>query len=105
MPDLYWVFQSNAFDQNGQYVLRDPHCNNVAVDGGSEGGTLFTCTGPSSVLFDRVIGQDRPEHTELLQYYTWQQEFTPRPYVSMSFDPPLVEIPNITFYFYQRSRV
>ena len=105
MPDLYWVLQSNAFDQNGQYVLRDPHCNNAAVDGGSEGGTLLTCAGPSSVLFDGVIGQDRPQRTELLQYYTWQQEFTPRPYVSMSFDPPLVELSNITLYFYQRGSV
>ena len=105
MPDLYWVLQSNAFDDDEQYVLRDPHCSNVAVDGGSEGGTLLTCTGPSSVLFDGVIGQDRPQRTELLQYYTWEQESTPRPYISMSFDPPLVELPNITLYFYRRGDV
>ena len=108
MPDLYWILQSNAFDEDDedeQYLLRDPHCSNGAMDGGSESGTLLTCTGPSSVLFDGVIGQDRPEHTELLQYYTWQQEFTPRPYISMSFDPPLVELPNITLYFYQRGDI
>ena len=105
MPDLYWVLQSNEYDDNEQYVLRDPHCSNAAVDGGSESGTLLTCTGPSSVLFDGVIGQDRPQRTELLQYYTWQQEFTPRPYISMSFDPPLTELSNITLYFYQRGSV
>ena len=98
MPDLYWVFQSNVFDEE-QYALRDPQCSDT------ESGTLLTCMGPSSVLFDGVIGQDRPERTELLQYYTWQQEFTPNPYVSMSFDPPLVEIPNITLYCYRRGCV
>ena len=61
--------------------------------------------GPSSVLFDGVIGQDRPEYTELLEYYTWRQEFTPSPCVAMSFDSPLMEIPNITLYFYRRTNV
>ena len=95
---MYWVYQSNVFDEE-QYLLRDPQCNDT------EGGTLLTCMGPSSVLFDGVIGQDRPQRMELLQYYTWRQEFTPRLYVSMSFDPPLVEIPNITLYFYRRGDV
>ena len=98
MPDLYCIFQSNTFDEE-QYVLRDPQCNDT------ESGTLLTCMGPSSVLFDGVIGQDKPERIELLQYYTWEQEDTPSPYVSMSFDPPLVEIPNITLYFYKRGNV
>ena len=105
MPDSYCIFQSNVYDE--QYVLRDPQCNDTT--GGrkrdSDGGASLTCTGPSSVLFDGDIGQDRPQRMELLEYYTWRQEFTPSPYVSMSFDPPLVEIPNITLYFYRRGDV
>ena len=108
VPDSYCIFQSNVFSEE-QYVLRDPQCNVTTGDGkrDSEGGVLLTCMGPSSALFDGVIGQDRPERMELLlkQYYTWQQEYTPRPYVSMSFNPPLVEISNITLYFYRRGPV
>ena len=78
MPNLYWVFQSNVFNDDEQYLLRDPQCNDTAGGGSSESGAQLTCTGPSSVLFDRVIGQDRPQRTELLQYYTWQQTFTPK---------------------------
>ena len=106
MAGLYWVFQSNVFDEE-EYVLRDPQCNVTTGDRkrDSEGGASLTCMGASSVLFDGVIGQDRPERMELLQYYTWRQEYTPRPYVAMSFDPPLVEIPNITLYFYRRGHI
>ena len=106
VPDLYCIFQSNVYDEE-QYVLRDPQCNDTMGDrkSNSDGGASLTCTGPSSVLFDGVIGQDNPKRTELLQYYTWEQEDTPSPYVSMSFDPPLVEIPNITLYFYRRGDV
>ena len=106
MPDSYCIFQSNVYDEE-QYVLRDPQCNDTTGDrkSDSEGGASLTCIGSSSVLFDGVIGQDKPERMELLQYYTWRQEFTPRPYVSMSFYPPLVEIPYITLYFYRRGDV
>ena len=68
---------------------------------------LLQCVGPSSTLFDRVIGrerQGRPVNTDLLRHYTWHQAITPNPYVAMSFDPPLVELPNITMYFYQSER-
>ena len=106
VPDSYYILQSNVYDEE-EYVLKDPQCNDATEDRkrDSEGGALLTCMGPSSVLFDGVIGQDRPEHMALLQYYTWQQEDTPSPYVSMSFNPPLVEIPNITLYFYRRGDV
>ena len=65
---------------------------------------MLQCVGPSSALFDGVIRREipnRPENTDLLQHYTWHQTFTPNPYVAMLFDPPLVELPNITMYFYQ----
>ena len=39
VPDLYWVYQSNVFDDE-QYLLRDPQCNDT------ESGTLLTCIGP-----------------------------------------------------------
>ena len=101
VPELIWVFQSNEYDENVGF-LQDDQCS-VTPNGTTSSGTeiLLTCAGPNSTLFDGVIGTtNEPEGAELLQYYTWRREFTPRPYVAMSFDPPLVEIPNITLYFY-----
>ena len=101
IPDLIWLFQSNAYDQDVGY-LQDNQCN-VTANGNrnSEAAVLLTCAGPPSTLFDGVIGMDNePKGAELLQYYTWRQEFTPRPYVAMSFIRPLVELPNITLYFH-----
>ena len=100
MPDVIWVFQSNEYDDDVG-CLQDDQCN-VTANGkrSSEAEILLTCAGPPSTLFDGVIGADQPQGAELLQYYTWRREFTPRPYVAMSFDPPLVELPNITLYFH-----
>ena len=64
------------------------HCSNVQ--------------GNSSTLFDGIIGTQISQDEDLLQYYTWQQAVTPRPYVAMFFDPPLEEIHNITLYFYRQ---
>ena len=66
---------------------------------------LLQCEGPSSTLFDGAIGREiphRPEGIDLLQHYTWEQQIIPKPFVAMSFNPPLVELPNITMYFYRR---
>ena len=101
IPDSIWLFQSNVFDQDVG-CLQDSQCN-VTANGkrNSEAAVLLTCAGPPSTLFDGVIGVDNePEGAELLQYYTWQREFIPTPYVAMSFLPPLVELPNITLYFH-----
>ena len=62
---------------------------------------LLTCPGCPSILFDGVIGESLDNDEDLQQYYTWLQEFTPNPYVAMSFDPPLEELSNITLYFYK----
>jgi len=55
-----------------------------------------------------IVGRDiseRPENTDLLQHYTWQQDIIPNPYVAMTFNPPLVELPTVTMYFYQEGRL
>ena len=115
MPNSYWIFQSNQYDSNLQ-CLQDPQCVTVIPteedddDDGKRGvvnQVLLQCVGPSSALFDGVIGREIPgipENTDLLRYYTWHQLITPNPYVAMSFDPPLVGLPNITMYFY-RNRI
>ena len=100
VPKVIWVFQSNEYDQNVGFV-QDDQCSVTANEKRSSGAEiLLTCAGPNSTLFDGVIGADEPQGAELLQYYTWRRQFTPRPYVAMSFDPPLVELPNTTLYFY-----
>ena len=72
--------------------------------------TLLSCGGPNSTLFDGVIGRRgisrarEFEQADFLQYYTWQQNIIPEPRIEMSFNVPLVEIPNITMYFF-RGRV
>ena len=90
MPDYIWVLPSNQYD-GGIEPIQDPQCAN------NEG--LLTCPGPLSILFDRVIGRPLSDDEDLLQFYTWRRQFTPRPYVAMSFNPPLEELPNITLYF------
>ena len=110
VPNSYWIFQSNQY--SSLRCLQDPQCSTmISRDDrkrGSASQVLLRCVGPSSALFDGVIGReipDRPENTDLSQhYYTWHQEFISNPYVAMSFDPPLVELPNITMYFY-RNRI
>lgn len=111
VPNSYWIFQSNQYDDSLQ-CLQDPQCSTVisteSTDDdrkrGSESQVLLQCAGPSSALFDGVIGREIPgipENTDSLQHYTWHQEFTSNPYVAMSFDPPLVELPNVTMYLYR----
>ena len=98
VPDSIWLFQSNQMQYDGNVGnLQDPQCS---VTGNStQNGTLLKCAGPSSTLFDEIIGT---QISDLLQYYIWQQAITPRPYVAMSFNPPLEEIHNITLYFYRQ---
>ena len=114
VPDDILVFQSNQYDSNLQ-CLEDPQCSTVVPSTNKKRSSgdqrLLLCPGPSSPLFDGVIGRDiggggnEPQDTDLLRHYTWQQGITPNPYVAMSFDPPLVEIPNITMYFYHEGRL
>ena len=109
VPHNILVFQSNQYDSDLQ-CLEDPWCSTVSPSinkkRSSGDQALLICPGPSSPLFDGVIGRDiggfsDPLNTDLLRHYTWQEGITPNPYVAMSFDPPLVEIPNITMYFYR----
>ena len=125
MPDSYWVFQSNPYydgddddddddDDNsiGPVCLDDPQCINLVTNTPTKRSgqqqALLTCTGPSSTLFDGVIGREidnDPVNEDLLRHYTWRQGITPNPYVAMSFTPPLVEVPNITLYLYREGRL
>ena len=93
VPNLIWVFMSNQYDDIEP--IQNPECRK---NNQSQG--LLTCLGSTSILFDGVIGGPLSDDEDLLQYYTWRQELTPMPYVAMNFDPPLVEVPNITLYFY-----
>jgi len=56
-----------------------------------------------STLFDGIVGRriEDPESVDLLQHYTWHQNIVRDPYVAMTFDPPLVELSNVTMYFYR----
>ena len=90
VPEFIWVFPSNQYDDDIE-PLRDSQCTGIQG--------LLTCPGSPSILFDGVIGEQSDDEY-LPQFYTWQREFTPRPYVAMSFDPPLEELSNITLYFY-----
>ena len=58
---------------------------------------MLTCPGSPSILFDGLIGEQSDDE-DLQQFYTWQQEFTPLPYVAMSFDPPLEELSKYFYY-------
>ena len=118
VPDTILVIQSNQYDSNLQ-CLEDPQCSTVASSSDDDDDkkrssgdqALLICPGPSSPLFDGVIGRDIggggnvPQDTDLLRHYTWQQGITPNPYVAMFFDSPLVEVPNITMYFYHEGRL
>ena len=113
VPDSILVFQSNQYNSNLQ-CLEDPRCSTVASSTNKKRSSgdkvLLICPGSSSPLFDGVIGRDiggfsEPQNTDLLRHYTWQQGITPNPYVAMSFNSPLVEIPNITMYFYHEGRL
>ena len=90
-PDFIWVLPSNQYDDDIE-PIQDNQCIN------SQG--LLTCPGPSSILFDGVTGGPLSDDEDLREFYTWRREFTSRPYVAMSFNPPPEELPNITLYFY-----
>ena len=95
VPNFIWIFPSNQYDDDIE-TIQDPQCQSISG--------LLTCPVSTSILFDGVIGGPLPDDEDLLQFYTWRQEFTPRPYVAMSFDPPLEELPNITLYFLHAGR-
>ena len=116
VPNTYWVFESNQYDSDLPY-LEDSQCRLTASENGrkrnsEESPALLTCEGPSSTLFDGIIGREleggrsfSPEEVDLMRHYTWQQEYTPNPNVRMTFDPALVELPNVTMYFYREGQV
>ena len=112
MPDSYLILSSNQYNDEVD-CLQDPLCSRTVGTSGNgeecgEAETLLTCAGPSSRLFDGDTGNDvpnEPEDEELLQYYTWQQELTASPHIAMFFNQPLVELPNITMYFYHEGRL
>ena len=91
VPAFIWVLPSNQYDDD-VVPIQDPQCIGTTA--------FLTCPGPPSILFDGVIGESSISIDDLLQFYTWRQEFTPRPYIATSFDPPLEELSNITLYFY-----
>ena len=93
MPDFIWVLESNQYDDDIE-PIQNPQC--------SSNQGLLTCPGPLSILFDGVIGRPLSDDEDLLQFYTWRRQFSPRPFVAMSFDPPLEELSNITLYFYHQ---
>ena len=113
------MFQSHQYDSNLD-CLRDPQCvrigsssddkkrsSNDDDDDDSNNAVLLTCTGRST-LFDGIVGRDipeRPENTDLLRHYTWRREILPNPYVAMSFNPPLQELPNVTLYLYREGKL
>ena len=113
MPDSYSIFESNQFDSNFR-CLQDPQCSVVFQPDdkkrNSGDQTLLRCAGPNSTLFDGVVGRnlqrtDDFEQEDFLRHYTWQQDITPNPRIEMSFNVPLVEVPNITMYFFRQGRV
>ena len=109
MPDSYTIYQSNQFDNNFQ-CLQDDRCARVISQSNDRKRSsgerrLLTCRGCNSTLFDRVIGRDIRredfEQTDYSRHYTWQQDITPSPNIEMSFFVPLVELPNVTLYFFR----
>ena len=107
MPDNYTVYQSNQFDSNFQ-CLQDDQCKRVisnAKKRSSGERRLLTCVGPNSTLFNGITGRDIRredfEQTDYLQHYTWQQDITPNPIIEMFFFVPLVELSNVTLYFFR----
>ena len=113
VPDSYTIYESNQYS-NFQ-CLQDPQCSRVVFpqdDKKRNSGdqTLLSCVGPNSTLFDGVVGRnlrrtDDFEEEDFLRHYIWQQDITPNPSIEMSFNIPLVEVPNITMYFYREGRV
>jgi len=105
------VFQSNQYDSNLQ-CLQDAQCVSISDDDDdkrcSDERALLTCAVPST-LFDGIVGREiylgDLQNVDLLRHYTWQRDIILNPYVAMSFDPPLVELSNVTMYFYQEGRL
>ena len=111
MPDSYTIYQSNQYDSNFQ-CLQDDWCARVISFNKKRSSTeqrFLACLGPNSTLFDGVIGRDtidsinQFEQADFFRHYTWHQEITPSPIIEMSFSVPLVELPNVTLYFFRRT--
>ena len=114
MPESYTIYQSNQYDSNFQ-CLQDDRCviavpptqDNKKRSSGER--ILLTCSGPNSTLFDGTIGRDTIDHVDDFEqadysrHYTWHQDITPNPSIEMSFSEPLVELTNVTLYFFRRS--
>ena len=94
VPNLIWVSTSNQYDDDIE-PIQNPGCRKINQSQG-----LLQCDGSTSILFDGVTGGALSDDEDLLQYYTWRQELTPRPSVAMNFNPPLEEMPSITLYLY-----
>ena len=113
MPDSYTIYQSNQYNRNFQ-CLQDDRCAIVVPstqdDRKRSSGeqTLLRCLGPNSTLFDGIIGRDTIDHvnefeqTDYSQHYTWHQDITSNPNIEMLFSVPLVELTNVTLYFFRR---
>ena len=94
VPSLIFVSTSNQYADDIEPV-QNFGCGKINQNEGQ-----LKCNGSTSILFDGAIGGPPLDDKDLLQYYMWKQELTPRPCVGMYFVPPLEEIPNITLYFY-----
>ena len=112
MPNSYTIYQSNQFNSEFQ-CLQDNQCAKVISDDKKRSSgeqRLLRCVGPNSTLFDGVIGRDTLDRvrdfnqTDFFQHYTWKQDITPSPSIEMIFNEPLVELPNVTLYFFREGR-
>jgi len=101
------VFQANEYDEDLR-CLQDSQCVPIGdKKRSSNQRVLLTCAVPST-LFDGIVGrtiQNSPQSVDLLRHYTWQRSIVLNPYVAMTFDPPLVELSNVTMYFYREGRL
>ena len=109
IPNSYTISQSNQFDSNFQ-CLQDDQCVGASqTEFNCSGEQLLLCTGPNSTLFDGIIGRGKRrgsfEQIDISRHYTWQPNITASPSIAMSFDVPLVELPNITLYFLHEKRI
>ena len=107
VPTTYTIYQSNQYDTDSDsdrnfQSLQDDQCSSLTQG-------LLICTGLNSALFDGVVGRDTIDHvnefeqTDFSRHYTWHQDITPNPRIEMSFNVPLVELLNVTLYFFRRT--
>jgi len=110
LPNSYWLYQSNEYDSNLPR-LQDSQCNVATrVDNDNRGElVLLRCSQPSA-LFDGIIGREissrgNYQAQDLLAHYTWKAEMVPRPFVAMTFNPPLEELTDVTLYLNREGRL